>query len=285
MMRHLSGPLVWRSDALATWSAVSERRARAALDRAGEAGVDAGQRPGVGDAVGGRDLGGAHARGCSTRRPRSVNTHDGAPSALPSIVSGPMNCVDQRRHGRVGLRRRRPTVTSGATRCCCSSGRPIQNSRPSGPAISSAKKVPRLLPRDPAHDLADEPPVGGGVVAVGGARLPDGGLRLEGADHRIPGERLLEGERGVDVGQAGLVAEQPAHRDVRLAGGLELGPVGGDRRVDVELAALGQEVGARRRGALGGGEHELQRVLGVRACPCPRSATPPQRSTTLRPPT
>ena len=72
------------------------------------------------------------------------------------------------------------------------------------------------LAGDPPHHLAHQPAVGGGVVAVGGARLPDRRLLLEGADHRVPGQRLLEGERGVDVGQAGLVAQEPAHRDVAL---------------------------------------------------------------------
>ena len=119
------------------------------------------------------------------------------------------------------------------------------------------------LARDALHDLADQPAVGGGVVAVRGAGLPHRRLGLEGPDHRLPGQRLLEGERGVDVGQAGLVAQQPAHGDVRLAGRLELGPVLGDRRVDVEVAPLGEQVGARRGGALGGREHELEGVLRV----------------------
>ena len=44
---------------------------------------------------------------------------------------------------------------------------------------------------------------------------------------------------------------------------LELGPVLGHRRVDVEVAALGEQVGARGGGALGGGEHQLEAVLGV----------------------
>ena len=46
--------------------------------------------------------------------------------------------------------------------------------------------------------------------------------------------------------------------------GLELGPVLGHRRVDVEVAALGEQVGARGGGALGGGEHQLEAVLRVR---------------------
>ena len=102
------------------------------------------------------------------------------------------------------------------------------------------------------------------MVAVGGARLPHGRLLLERTDHRIPGQRLLQGEHGVDVGQAGLVAQEPPDRDGALAGRLELRPVLSNRCVDVEVAALGEEVGAGCGGALGGGEHELQRVFGVR---------------------
>ena len=60
------------------------------------------------------------------------------------------------------------------------------------------------------------------------------------------------------------MAEQPAHRHVLLAGLAELGPVGGDRGVEVEQAAVGEDVGAHGRGALGGREDQLQRVLGVR---------------------
>ena len=122
---------------------------------------------------------------------------------------------------------------------------------------------PEALARDALHHLADQPPVGGGVVAVRGAGLPDGRLDLQRPDHRLPGQRLLEGEHGVDVRQTGLVAQEPPHGDVGLAGGLELGPVLGDRCIHVELAALGEQVGARRRGALGRREHQLERVLGV----------------------
>src|SRR3546814_5388582 len=74
------------------------------------------------------------------------------------------------------------------------------------------------LAADAAHYLADQPPVGGGVVAVGGARLPHGGLGLEGADDRVPLEHLVPGEGGVDEGQDGLLAQQPAHGDLLQIG-------------------------------------------------------------------
>ena len=52
--------------------------------------------------------------------------------------------------------------------------------------------------------------------------------------------------------QTGLVGEQPAHRDLFLAGSAELRPVQGRRGVQIELAALRQQMGADRGGALGG---------------------------------
>ena len=51
---------------------------------------------------------------------------------------------------------------------------------------------------DPPHDLADEMPVGERVVTVRHARLPVGRLHLERVDHRLPRQRLLAGQLGVD---------------------------------------------------------------------------------------
>jgi hypothetical protein len=56
------------------------------------------------------------------------------------------------------------------------------------------------------------------------------------------------------------VGEEPADRDALLAVGRELRPVGGDGRVEVELAALGQQVGAGGDDALGRGVDDLQGV-------------------------
>src|SRR5918995_4499458 len=59
------------------------------------------------------------------------------------------------------------------------------------------------------------------------------------------------------------VAEQPPHRQVRLALGGELGPVARDGRVQVDLAALGQPVGDDRERPFGRGRHQLQGAIGV----------------------
>ena len=123
------------------------------------------------------------------------------------------------------------------------------------------EELPEALARDPTNDLPDEPPVGEGVVAVGRSRVPVGLLGGQRLNDRVPGEHLLRAQMGVDGGQTGLVAEQPAHGDVALALGPEVGPVLDDRRVEVELAALGKEVGAHCGGALRRGEHELKGVL------------------------
>ena len=55
-----------------------------------------------------------------------------------------------------------------------------------------------------------------------------------------------------------------AHRDILLAGGGELRPVQGDRRVEVELAALDQEVGADRGRPFRARGHQYHAVFGPR---------------------
>ena len=74
------------------------------------------------------------------------------------------------------LASRRPcrcTAMIGATRGSIASGRPIQKSSPSGPAISSRKNVPSDLPRGAPHHLADRPAEGEAVIAVARAGLPE----------------------------------------------------------------------------------------------------------------
>ena len=117
----------------------------------------------------------------------------------------------------VGERSPSPHWISGATRCLLLVGQPDPELEVERHGDLVVEEGAEALAGDPPHDLADQPAVGGGVVAVGGAGLPHRRLLLERPDHRVPGQRLLEGERGVDVGQAGLVAEQPPHGDVALA--------------------------------------------------------------------
>ena len=62
-----------------------------------------------------------------------------------------------------------------------------------------------------------------------------------------------------------------AQRDLRLAVRRELGPPAGDGRVELEHAALDQPRDTRRGDALGGGEHDRERVLLPRP-PAPASA-------------
>ena len=72
------------------------------------------------------------------------------------------------------------------------------------------------------------------------------------------------------------VAEQPPHRQVRLALGGELGPVARDGRVQVDLAALGQPVGDDRERSLGRGRHQLQGAIGVGRLAVGGGGTAPQ---------
>src|SRR5258708_4700825 len=72
------------------------------------------------------------------------------------------------------------------------------------------------------------------------------------------------------------MAEQPPHRDAFLALGGKLGPVVGDRRVEVELAFLSQDVRGHGHHAFGGGPDHLQRVGGVRLRPTRRGYAAPE---------
>jgi hypothetical protein len=106
---------------------------------------------------------------------------------------------------------------------------------------------------DPPHELPDQVPVGDCVIQVFGAWPPPRLLRLECPDDRIPGAGLLKGQRAVDARQAGLVEEQPAHRDLLLARSAELRPVLDHPSVEIELAALRQQMCADRSSAFGRG--------------------------------
>ena len=99
------------------------------------------------------------------------------------------------------------------------------------------------------------------MVAMAGSGDPVGVLVLQRLDHRLPRQRLLGGEHPVDPGEAGLVRQEVADSDVRLAVLAELGPVAHDRRVNVKPVLLGQLVGADRGRPLGGREDEDDRVL------------------------
>jgi hypothetical protein len=78
-----------------------------------------------------------------------------------------------------------------------------------------------------------------------------GALGDQGMRHRGP---VIQGrcrQRGRDGGQAGAVTQQQMHREVGLPGLGERRPVGGDRGLQVEQAAVDQAMGADRGQALG----------------------------------
>src|SRR4029079_19536709 len=91
---------------------------------------------------------------------------------------------------------------------------------------------------DPTDDLADEVPVRHLVVAVRRPRLPQRRLARLRLDDRLPREHLVEGELLVDPRQPRLVRQQVRDGDRLLAPLCELGPVPGNRGVDVEAAGL-----------------------------------------------
>ncbi len=98
------------------------------------------------------------------------------------------------------------------------------------------------------------------MVSVRCARSPLGTLSGQCGRHRVPVQRLVQRDRLVQREQAGLVGQQPAHRDVRLAVRGELRPVLRHRRVQVQRTALGQHVRSGRGRPLGRRVDELQRV-------------------------
>ncbi len=114
---------------------------------------------------------------------------------------------------------------------------------------------------DPADHLADREAEHMAVVLVAGARLPERLLGLDRPDHRGPGGDLLEGELRVQGRDARAVAEDHPGGDLLLAVARELGPVAGDRGVQVEPALLGEQVGTDAHRALGAGEHRDEGVL------------------------
>ena len=113
-------------------------------------------------------------------------------------------------------------------------------------------------------DLAHQPPVGHGVIAAVRARLPQRNRIGQRLDDRIPGDRLLERHRTVDVDKTHPVRQQPGHGSIGLTVRFELRPVLRHRSVEVQESTIGQDVGADGGRALRGGEHQLQVIGTVR---------------------
>lgn len=119
---------------------------------------------------------------------------------------------------------------------------------------------------DAADDLGLEVALGDQVVAAHGPRLPPGGLGGEVGGAGILVVEVGHGDGRGEAGEPGGVAHDLRHGDLVLAVGGELRPVPGDRRVEVEIAPVGehQQRGGRHR--LGGRPDVHDRV------PLPRGA-------------
>lgn len=120
-------------------------------------------------------------------------------------------------------------------------------------------------PGDPAHHLAHQIAEAHGVVPLRRARLPPRRRSGKGSAHLLPVVEVVRRHRLARRDQPRAVAEQPAHRDVRLALLCELRPVAGDRRVQVELAPVDQKMRAQRGHPLGRRVHVHQRIALPRA--------------------
>ena len=155
--------------------------------------------------------------------------------------------------------------TSGATRWYSEDGRPIQKSRPKRPRDLLPEEGPERDAGDATHEFAHEQAIGDRVITVASPRLPEGRLRRERLDDGVPCQPVDRGdERVADGVEPGLMAQQPSHRDLPFAIGGELRPVLGDRRVHVEDAAVGEQVGDDRARALRRRIDHLERIFGVR---------------------
>ena len=114
---------------------------------------------------------------------------------------------------------------------------------------------PERLARDAPHHLAHQEALRARVVARRRARLPPRRLGGEQGGALVPVLQVGGHQRLVPARQARRVAEQVAHQHALLAVGGELGPVARHRRVQVELAAVGQHQRDQERHGLGGRPH------------------------------
>ncbi len=117
------------------------------------------------------------------------------------------------------------------------------------------------VPGDPPNDLAQDPAEGAWVIAVVFAGFPNGSLRRDGLNDRIPGQHFPRRQIRFDDGQTRLMCEDPPDRNLCLARLPEFGPVAGDGFIEVESSLLDELVNAGRRQPLGRREDQCQRVL------------------------
>ena len=115
---------------------------------------------------------------------------------------------------------------------------------PRGSAISLAEVLAECAAGDAADDLAEDEAEAHHVIALRGAGLPPRFGCCDVAADPVPVERLGRREPDAGTDDAGAVAEHRGDGDVLLSGLGEFGPVVGDGGVEVEFAAVGEQVNA-----------------------------------------
>ena len=97
---------------------------------------------------------------------------------------------------------------------------------------------------DAAGDLAEDEAEGDHVIALRGAGLPPRFGSCDVCADGVPVEGLCWREAGAGPDDAGAMAHHHGDGDVLLSGLAEFGPVFGDGGVQVEFAAIGEQVNA-----------------------------------------
>jgi hypothetical protein len=121
---------------------------------------------------------------------------------------------------------------------------------------------------DAAQHLAGPEAEGVHVIAKPRSRLPPRLLRRQCLDHRLPAQQVCaRRQRTANGGQAGLVTEQVANRQAALSRRGKLGPVLGDRRIEIHQPAIDEPQQANRRDRLAERPHIDDRIASPGALP------------------
>ncbi len=142
-----------------------------------------------------------------------------------------------------------------------------------------AQEAAHRLVGDAADHLAEQVADVDRVIGAEGARLPGGLLLLQCLDMFVPAEPGA-GRGAVAIDDAAGVREDMADQHALLAGLREFRPVVGDGRIEIDFAAVDEDVHAQRTHAFGDRVHDDDGVFSAMA-PCARG--PCGRPTGRRP--
>ena len=253
-------------------SAVAARIPRAEISSpppSSEHPVEAGERPGGGLAVAGRNLRRPPAPCVGRERGHGRRVHRVAVAGALHFGDPVTGVLARRQLGDAMVFRLRKSDEEIQPE---GSGDLLGDETPGHPSVGPAQRF--------AHEVA----VGHGVIDAAAARLPQRRHRGERVDVGIPSVHSLEVHRHVEAVEARPVRHDEVEVDRLLAVGGELRPDLGDRRGVGEVAALHRDGDRERQHALGRRPDIDQGIRLPGPGTCAASANPPHRSTTRRPP-